>query len=264
VSRAGVAHPRVYAACVQVLKALSLLCLKDTAQCMAVVEELPIPLSHRFRHNRWLRAAPHLRGLLPKALFKAFSEFVDRYTLGDHLGVGGRELPSPMKRVLAPGVMVTSKAKTLELTRDWWSTQIKTAHPWTYWGKCPGGIRPAPSALVVPLQFAPKSARGALVGTSSPAASDADVDSNPACSSLVCHELKQAVRPGHDAEEQRRLDVAAKVSQEQGMWSSVTFLKDVSTRMGDTAGVEHDDMDLYDSFTNPWYPRLTATLRKAA
>lgn len=111
----------------QVLKALSLGCLGDVEPCLAtakmVLQSLKVPPSVR----AWYAACPQMRGLVPVDVVSAFNQLVGP--------------------VLAP--LKKSYARSAPSVK----ASIQAAHPYKFWGECPGGVRPWRPVVLSPTQF---------------------------------------------------------------------------------------------------------------
>ena len=238
----------------QILQALAYMCLDNFPRAIAVANNVEVVSQRRFRVSTWgAVGAPLLKGLLPVSLLKAFANYIDTHSLGDSLGVKGTTLaPPPMKFGGATSTALAYlRHPSHPRPREWWKSQLKAAHPWGFWGTCPGGVKPPAMVVAAPSQFTVPSRSGRA------AAVDDDTGSD-----LVCEKLQKVVsKSRRRAAALRAKEEASDAVRHRHVWDTATYLQDIQgEEEGDTD--EEDISDLHESFTVPWYPRLTGTVTK--
>jgi hypothetical protein len=243
------------------------MCLDDFTKAIAVANNIELVSERRFRVSSWAAVgAPLLKGLLPISLLKAFAHYVDTHALGDSLGVGGTTLAPPAMKFggASSTALAYLRHPSHPKPRDWWKTQLKAAHPWGFWGACPGGVKPPPMVVAAPLQFAIPASASSARGKAVTCGADADADADG--SGLVCDRLHKVVKKSQRrAEALRARQEAEEARRHKNVWDTAAYLRDVRVADDDGSGDDGEDSiaDLHESFSIPWYPRLTGTVSKS-
>lgn len=114
------------------LKSLSLGCLGDAFGSLDAARDILTHLRATPSVRTWLSAAPQLRGVLPLEVIIAFN----------------RVVAAPLSKSMRTSIVVEKDCPRPKLT-----SRVVTAHPWKFWGECPGGIKPWKPVVVSPTQF---------------------------------------------------------------------------------------------------------------
>jgi hypothetical protein len=111
------------------MKGISLGCLGDAFGAIEAAKAILDDLNASPSLRTWQFAAPQLQNLIPNDVLVAFNRLV---------------MPILYKRPVG-----SQKADPAQAVRD----RIAAAHPWRFWGKCPGGVLPWRPIVVSPSQF---------------------------------------------------------------------------------------------------------------
>jgi hypothetical protein len=115
----------------QLVKAISLGCLGYAAEAVEAANVILATLHSSATVRTWHYAAPQLRNIIPVDVIVAFN------------------------RLIAPLVMQKTRkpAAPPEEPVDPLTAAVVAAHPWKFWGECPGGILPWRPVVLSPTQF---------------------------------------------------------------------------------------------------------------
>lgn len=122
----------LFGTCLQLLKGISHGCVGDADAALQAGKQILDSLRATPSVRTWVHCAPQLRNLVPVEVFVAYNRLV----------------APELSRLAKPSPKASPRHKQPTIQE-----RVAQAHPWKFWGECPGGIKPWRPVVVSPSQF---------------------------------------------------------------------------------------------------------------